>query len=54
MKKFLLLSFTFYYSSFPSFSDPIDKPARGFEDEIFVVADSVEYEELRTAYGNCI
>jgi hypothetical protein len=27
--------------------DPTSKPARGFEDEIFVVADSVEYEDLQ-------
>ena len=49
MKKFvqpvLLLSFIFFLIS----CDPTDKPARGFEDEIFVVADSVEYEGLRTA-----
>ncbi len=29
--------------------DSADKPARGLEDEIYVVADSVEFEELRTA-----
>ncbi|QQS35087.1 MAG: DUF4837 family protein [Ignavibacteriales bacterium] len=29
--------------------DSSNKPARGPEDEIFVVADSVEYEELKTA-----
>jgi len=29
--------------------DPTIKPARGLEDEIYVVADSIEYEELRTA-----
>jgi hypothetical protein len=27
--------------------DPSDKPARGFEDEIFVLADSVEYLEFK-------
>jgi hypothetical protein len=26
--------------------DPSNKPARGLEDEIYVVADSTEYEEL--------
>jgi hypothetical protein len=29
--------------------DQSDKPARGFEDEIFVVADSAEYDELKEA-----
>src|SRR3970040_1883602 len=29
--------------------DPSNKPARGLEDEIYVVADSTEYEELKTA-----
>jgi hypothetical protein len=29
--------------------DPTNKPARGLEDEIYVVADSLEFEELRTA-----
>lgn len=29
--------------------DTSNKPARGFEDEIFVIADSVEYNELREA-----
>jgi hypothetical protein len=29
--------------------DPASKPARGLEDEIYVVADSLEYEELKTA-----
>jgi len=41
----LLLSFNIFLIS----CDPADKPARGFEDEIFVVADSAEFEELRTA-----
>ena len=49
MKKFvhpvLFFSFIFFLLS----CDSADKPARGFEDEIFVVADSAEYEELRTA-----
>ncbi len=49
MKKFILpvLLFSFILSLLSC--DPTNKPARGFEDEIFVVADSVEYEELRTA-----
>lgn len=29
--------------------DPANKPARGFEDEIFVIADSAEYEKFQTA-----
>ncbi len=29
--------------------DPSNKPAKGFEDEIFVVADSLEYLEFKTA-----
>ena len=49
MKKFVhpVLFFSFILSLISC--DSADKPARGFEDEIFVVADSTEYEELRTS-----
>ena len=49
MKKFVLPFLLFSFSLLITSCDPTDKPARGFEDEIFVVADSVEYEELKTA-----
>lgn len=32
--------------------DPSEKPAKGFEDEIFVVADSVEYFELKESLAS--
>lgn len=47
MKKLLLMSFAFILAFLMVNCDPSSKPARGFEDEIFVVADSVEYEELK-------
>jgi hypothetical protein len=48
MKKFflsinILIACTFILLS----CDPAEKPAKGFEDEIFVVADSAEFEELK-------
>jgi hypothetical protein len=48
MKKvfLILISFTLL---FLSACDVTNKPAKGLEDEIYVVADSVEYEELRVA-----
>jgi len=49
MKNFVLPVLLFSFILFFLSCDPADKPARGFEDEIFVVADSVEYGELRTA-----
>ncbi len=49
MKKFVLTVLLFSFILFLISCDATDKPARGFEDEIFVVADSVEYEGLRTA-----
>ncbi len=47
MRLILLLCFipVFYFVLLSC--DPSDKPAKGFEDEIFVVADSLEYEELQ-------
>ncbi|MBT8380304.1 MAG: DUF4837 family protein [Ignavibacteria bacterium] len=47
MKKFLLIKLTVVFSLLLVSCDPSNKPARGFEDDIFVVADSVEYEELK-------
>jgi len=49
MKKFVLQVLLFSIIIFLISCDPTDKPARGFEDEIFVVADSLEYTELKTA-----
>ena len=34
---------------FLSSCDSVNKPAKGLEDEIYVIADSLEYEELRMA-----
>jgi hypothetical protein len=47
MKKFLLINISVLLLLLLVNCDPSSKPARGFEDEIFVVADSVEYEELK-------
>jgi hypothetical protein len=47
MNKFLLLNIVAILLLLLVNCDPTSKPARGFEDEIFVVADSVEYEDLR-------
>jgi hypothetical protein len=44
MKKFLIILISFI--SFLIISCDSKKPAKGFEDEIFVVADSVEYVEI--------
>ena len=49
MKKFVHPVLFFSFILFLISCDSADKPARGFEDEIFVVADSAEFEELRTA-----
>jgi len=49
MKKFVLPILLFSFILFLLSCDSDNRPARGFEDEIFVVADSAEYEELRTA-----
>jgi len=48
MKKFILYIFLITILVIAG-CDPTIKPARGLEDEIYVVADSIEYEELRTA-----
>lgn len=45
MKKFLIIS-SIIISMFIVSCELSQKPAKGFEDEIMVVADSVEYEEL--------
>ena len=49
MKKIFLIFTSSILLLFSLGCDSSNKPARGPEDEIFVVADSVEYEELRTA-----
>lgn len=49
MKKLFLISVSSILVLIYSGCDSTNKPARGPEDEIFVVADSVEYEELKTA-----
>ena len=48
MKNFLLILFSFSLF-FLSACDTTNKPAKGLEDEIYVIADSSEYEELRVA-----
>ena len=48
MKIFLLVLFSFALIFF-SACDTTNKPAKGLEDEIYIVADSSEYEELRVA-----
>jgi len=47
--KLIYLIFAFFSLIFISACDTSNRPAKGLEDEIFVVADSLEYEELRTA-----
>ena len=47
--KFLIFVLFTSVSFFFFGCDVTNKPAKGLEDEIFVVADSLEYEELRTA-----
>jgi len=44
MKKFLIAVITI--SSITFFACDVKKPAKGFEDEIYVIADSVEYEDM--------
>ena len=48
MKKFILYIFLITILIITG-CDPTIKPARGLEDEIYVIADSIEYEELKTA-----
>lgn len=47
MKKFLLAFFLFLSVITFIACDPTQKPATGFEDEIFIVADSLEFEEVK-------
>ncbi len=49
MKKFLIVLSIFSSICFFNGCDSSRKPATGFEDEIYVVADSVEFEELKVA-----
>lgn len=48
MKK-IILFFSSLFLIFLSACETSNKPAKGLEDEIYVVADSIEYEELKTA-----
>lgn len=47
--KFIYLISTFLFIILLSSCDTSNKPAKGLEDEIYVVADSLEFEELRVA-----
>lgn len=47
MKKYLILLSLFGFIFFLAGCDSSQKPATGFEDEIYVVADSVDYDELK-------
>ncbi len=49
MKKKLSIILSLFLAALLVSCDPANKPARGVEDEIYVFADSVEYEELRLA-----
>jgi hypothetical protein len=49
MKKIFILISLLAVTLIFSACDSSDKPARGFEDEIYVVADSSEYEQLKPA-----
>lgn len=46
MKKFLFIVFIFNLILIVSSCNTSKKPAKGFEDEIFIVADSAEYEQM--------
>ncbi|HMN18334.1 MAG TPA: DUF4837 family protein [Ignavibacteriaceae bacterium] len=49
MKKYLILFFLTAQLFLFISCDSVQKPATGFEDEIYIVADSTEYEELKLA-----
>ncbi|HEX9250844.1 MAG TPA: DUF4837 family protein, partial [Ignavibacteriaceae bacterium] len=49
MKKILIVLSLFGFIYLINGCDSSKKPATGFEDEIYVVADSSEYEELKVA-----
>jgi len=49
MKKFLFVISLFSFIYLFSGCDPSQKPATGFEDEIYIVADSLEFEEVKLA-----
>ena len=49
MKKFLIVLSLFSFLYILNGCDSSKKPATGFEDEIYVVADSLEFEELKVA-----
>jgi len=47
MKKYLIILLLLSLIFFSAGCDSSQKPATGFEDEIYVVADSVEFDELK-------
>lgn len=49
MKKFFLIVSILFFVYLSAGCDSSNKPATGLEDEIYVVADSVEFEELKLA-----
>ncbi|MCK7523377.1 MAG: hypothetical protein MZV64_39850 [Ignavibacteriales bacterium] len=49
MKKFFIVLSLFGFLYILNGCDSSKKPATGFEDEIYVVADSLEFEELKVA-----
>ena len=49
MKKFFIVLSLFSFLYILNGCDSSTKPATGFEDEIYVVADSLEFEELKVA-----
>lgn len=49
MKKLIFISSFVISILFLAGCDPSNKPARGYEDEVFVVADSIEYEQFKPA-----
>ena len=49
MKLFLIISVLFSFLYFFSGCDSSQKPATGFEDEIYIVADSIEFEDIKLA-----
>ena len=53
MKKYLLICVSLFVFILIA-CDPANKPARGFEDEIFVVADSSDYDLIGEALGTAL
>ena len=49
MKKYLILLSLYFLIFIHTGCDISKKPATGFEDEIYVIADSVEFDELKSS-----